>query len=180
MLHSRASPRRDRHFMGRGCFRAWLFLVWWMIGCQGAPPPSAVSGADPSPLNQVHASRDLSRDEAAGGHTLRKHVGRSDAELLERLGRERHIAAASTYTDQETAERAVGAAIQSERTRINSWVARKGGHPNLVLDYDAEQRVGRTIHRGQDKSELCSHLTVVLRWAPPEGYYVLTSYPECR
>ena len=28
---------------------------------------------------------DLSRDEEQGGHTLRKHVGRSDSELSERL-----------------------------------------------------------------------------------------------
>ena len=34
------------------------------------------------------STRDLSRDEAAGGHILRKHVGRSDEQLRERLERE--------------------------------------------------------------------------------------------
>jgi hypothetical protein len=49
-----------------------------------------------------------------------------------------------------------------------------------VLDYEADQPIGRTMHRGQDRSEPCSHAVVVLRWTGPADYYVLTSYPECR
>ena len=125
-------------------------------------------------------SRDLSQDEAAGGHILRKHVGRTDAELLERLDRERSISGASTYTDRATAERTVGAAIARSQERIQSWLARSGGHPNLVLDYDSDQPIGRTINRGETQSHPCSHALVVLKYNPPDGYYVLTSYPECR
>ena len=40
---------------------------------------------------------DLSHDEDRGGHTLRKHVGRSDDQLRQRLARERNISAASTH-----------------------------------------------------------------------------------
>jgi hypothetical protein len=58
-------------------------------------------------------SRDLSQDEAAGGHILRKHVGQTDGELRERLQRERRITGASTYTDRATAEQAVGAPLPS-------------------------------------------------------------------
>ena len=50
------------------------------------------------------ARRNLSDDEARGGHTLARHVGKSDGELRARLERER-IAAASTYTDLGTARR---------------------------------------------------------------------------
>ncbi len=52
-------------------------------------------------------SRDLSIDDARGGHTLKRHVGRTDAQLAERLARE-HVSAASTYPDRATAERVVG------------------------------------------------------------------------
>ena len=125
-------------------------------------------------------SRDLSQDEAAGGHILRKHVGRTDDQLLERLDRERNISGASTYTDRPTAERAVGAAIAQNQERVQRWVERQGGHSNLVLEYDSPQPIGRTINRGESQSHACSHALVVLKYNPPSGYYVLTSYPECR
>jgi hypothetical protein len=124
--------------------------------------------------------RDLSQDEAAGGHILRKHVGQTDAELLERLEHERRISGASTYTDRSTAEHAVGAAIADSQGRIQRWLDRSGGHPNLVLDYDSPMPIGRTINRGDSQAHPCSHAVVVLRYGGLNGYYVLTSYPECR
>ena len=123
--------------------------------------------------------RDLSQDEAAGGHILRKHVGQTDDQLRERLERERNITGASTYTDRAAAEHAVGAAIAQSQTD-SGWLSRSGGHPNLVLDYDSEDPVGRTINRGENQSRPCGHALVVLKYAGPNDYYVLTSYPECR
>jgi hypothetical protein len=127
-------------------------------------------------------THDLSQDEAAGGHSLEKHVGRSDEQLRARLRRERRISAASTYTDRETAERVVGTALRQEQTKIGRWLAREGGHPNLVLDYDgdAAHPIGRTLRRGDDQTAPCSHAVVVLKWTGPTDYYVLTTYPECR
>lgn len=127
-------------------------------------------------------ARDLSQDEAAGGHTLSRHVGRSDAELRERLEREPDISAASTYTDRATAQRVVGTTLQQAQSRIERWLDRRANHPNLVLDYrgDRTHPIGRTLHRGDAASELCSHAIVVLRWDGGRQYHVLTSYPECR
>jgi hypothetical protein len=128
--------------------------------------------------------RDLSHDEAAGGHILRKHVGQNDEQLRERLEREPGITGASTYTDRLAAEHAVGAAIAGSQGRIQRWLNRPGGHPNLVLDYDSETPVGRTMNRGENQSRPCAHALVVLKYdlkySGPNEYYVLTSYPECR
>lgn len=124
--------------------------------------------------------RDLSQDERAGGHILRKHVGQSEEDLRERLRREENITGASTYTDRPTAEHVVGAAIAQSQDRIQSWLNRPGRHPNLVLDYDADEAIGRTINRGEVHSRPCTHALVVLKYGGPNNYYVLTSYPECR
>ena len=154
-----------------------------LISCQ--PPASSNGISSPSAAKiETRAAngptRDLSQDEAAGGHILRKHVGRSDDQLRERLDRERNITGASTYTDRATAEQAVGAAIAQSQERIERWLNRSGGHPNLVLDYDSPSPVGRTINRGESQSRPCGHALVVLKYAGPNDYYVLTSYPECR
>jgi len=153
-----------------------------MMGCQSAPVPSRAHSDPVAPLKESREAsvHDLSRDEEQGGHTLRKHVGRSDSELSERLRGERRIAAASTYTDRETAERSIGAAIQQSQARIDTWLARSGSRPNLVIDYDADRPIGRTLRRGHENSQPCFHAVVVLKWVDTAGYYVLTSYPECR
>lgn len=186
---SKAWPSR-KHFL----FIGGVFATCVLIACQ-APTSSPSDGMSPGP-NAEHRqterqeraarptasgpSRDLSQDEAAGGHILRKHVGQTDDELRERLQRERRIAGASTYTDRATAEQAVGAAIAQSRDRIERWLSRSGGHPNLVLDYDSPTPVGRTINRGENESRPCAHAIVVLKYSGTSEYYVLTSYPECR
>jgi hypothetical protein len=89
-------------------------------------PPSAAPSAD-------YSSRyDLARDEARGGHTLDKHVGRTDSELRERWDRERNISAASTWTNREMAEETVGQALRAERDRIVRWEDRGYPRPNMA------------------------------------------------
>jgi toxin YxiD len=160
-----------------------VMLLALLAACQ-APPQSATQTPNPAAESRAVSGprRDLSQDEAAGGHILRKHVGRTDEQLRERLEHERHISAASTYTDRETAELAVGTALQQQQGKVQRWLEREGGHPNLVLDYDGDPRhpIGRSLRRGENESEPCSHALVVLKWAGPNDFYVLTSYPECR
>jgi CDI toxin RNase A-like protein len=145
----------------------------------------------PEPVRQEQAARsagasgageryDLERDEELGGHTLRKHVGRSDAELEERLRRERNISAASTWTDRETAEQTVGEALQAEHGRIESWMRRGYPRANLALHYDAGRVIGRSLRRGESQVVNCSSAVMVLRADGPESFFVLTTYPEER
>jgi hypothetical protein len=163
-----------------------LLALSTLVACQ--PPGSANSAAPASSGPVGHAEnrqwagppRDLTQDEAAGGHVLRKHVGHTDDELRERLARERNISGASTYTDRSTAEHAIGSALAQSQERLQRWLNRPGGHANLVLDYDADGPIGRTLNRGDSQVKPCSHAVVVLRFDPPAGYHVLTSYPECR
>jgi hypothetical protein len=125
--------------------------------------------------------RDLSLDESMGGHTLARHVGKSDAELAERLRRERQISAASTYPDRATAERTVGAALADAGGKLSAWMRRSGRRPNLVLHYVEPSRrpIGRSLRRGRDRVIPCTRAIVVLRWDDRKNrYYVLTSYPE--
>lgn len=157
-----------------------ISLSAMLLGCNSSQvePRANYSNSAQRP-NAVGPSHDLSQDEAAGGHTLKKHVGRTDEQLHERLQRERNISAASTYTDRETAEAAIGSAIEANKQKIQRWLEREGGHPNLVLDYDSNRPIGRTLRRGADSIEPCSHAVVVLKWDEAGQYHVLTSYPEC-
>lgn len=158
----------------------FLGLVLLSGACQRARTGEA-SSQDPG-LFSAGGVHDLSADEERGGHTLRKHVGKTDDELRARLQEESNITAASTYSDRATAERVVGSALQQEQARIERWLDRTSGHPNLVLDYhgDPAHPIGRTLGRGQNQGQPCSQAVVILRWTGGREYYVLTSYPECR
>lgn len=126
---------------------------------------------------------DLQADERLGGHTLERHVGKTDEELALRLRREPRISAASTYPDLLTARRVVALAIARSRDRVASWEARRGGRPNLVLNYATPDGapVGRSLSRGQRVSRQAEGALVVLRWLERERrWIVLTSYPETR
>ena len=114
-----------------------------------------------------------------GGHTLARHVGKTDAELTERLRREPQISSASTYTDRTTAERVVGAALAAPGPGFDAWRARSGRRPNFVLRYSDRATIGRSMSRTRSASLPCNHALVVLRWDDRrQRFYVLTSYPE--
>ena len=177
--------RGDRSLDFRRVFATTVLLLLSALGCEGPPqrwsvPNRNAHSSAATDSSDASAVRDLSQDEASGGHTLRKHVGRSDEELRERLRHERHISAASTWSDRETAERAVGSALQQNRDKIERWSNNAGGHPTWSLTMTAIARLGQSLRRGADRAEPCAHATIVLRWTAPNQYYVLTSYPECR
>src|SRR5258705_12170032 len=100
-----------------------------------AERPSDASRARRSPSAGTGQRYDLSRDEERGGHTLRKHVGRTGDELRQRLERERNISAASTWRDRGAAEETVGAALAAGSGQIENWEGRGRGQPDLVLQF---------------------------------------------
>lgn len=153
-------------------------------GCAQAPAPlespRAVDGPKSSAASASAARPyDLAGDEQRGGHTLKKHVGRSDEQLRERLSRE-HISAASTWTDREAAETTVAEALRAEQRRVDGWMRKGYPRANLALHYDAGRTIGRSLRRGDDQTVDCTSAVIVLRADGPDSFYVLTTYPEAR
>ena len=144
-------------------------------------PPETSESAGPAGSNDSDAvaggAYDLRRDEQLGGHTLRKHVGRSDEELHERLEQEPHISAASTWTNAGLAEQTVAAALRDQAGRIAQWQARGERRSNLALHYNAGREIGRSLERGASHTVPCTAAVIVLK-ASGDGFYVLTTYPE--
>jgi Bacterial CdiA-CT RNAse A domain len=180
-----AAPRRPLFWV----FAALLAIT--VTGCQQRQ--AATQATAPAPLttpevtqppgtaHQATPTHDLSNDESMGGHTLERHVGKTDAELSERLRREPQISSASTYTDQASAERAVGTAIASAGGKMKTWLSRRGRRPNLVLHYfdRSGPSIGRSLSRRQTAPTPCHRALVVIRWDERRHRsFVLTSYPE--
>jgi hypothetical protein len=158
----------------------------FLAACGGAQTPGPQTGVSESArpaASHVAGSGhryDLERDETRGGHTLDRHVGRSDDELRERLAQEPNISAASTWTNREIAEEAVGETLE-RNAKLDRWMERSGRKPNLVLDYHGrpDHPVGRCVRQGETEVQPAYDAVVVLKASRDGGFYVLTTYPEC-
>ena len=151
-------------------------------GSVDATPPGPTRTATPqtpTPAPASGATRDLSFDEAQGGHTLSRHVGKTDQELAARLKSEPDISAASTYFDRATAERSVGTVLSKKASDVTKWDQKSGSRANLALRLSLDQNVGRSLKRGASKSVEVHSVVVVLKW-DGNSWFVLTSYPEDR
>ncbi|MCU0545007.1 MAG: hypothetical protein MUE44_23005 [Oscillatoriaceae cyanobacterium Prado104] len=115
--------------------------------------------------------------EQAGGHTLERHVGKTETELAQRLATERQIAAASSFTNRSVAEAAIGEAISRNERDISSWL--RSRENRYAIDYDAKKTVGITLRRRASKASPTSRLRLVLQRSSklPPGYFILTAYP---
>lgn len=117
------------------------------------------------------------------GHTLLKHVGRTEKQLRQRLVDEPKIPAASTFLDKASAERAVSNALRVKKAEIEAWTktARPGSSQKGFLYADpAGRTLGSGVVRATGKLTQMSKVRFFLRLEAHNGkpYFILTAYPE--
>ncbi len=117
----------------------------------------------------------LAAHEAAGGHTLRKHVGKSEEFLRHRLATEPNIKGASTFYDRQTAENSISGLLRSQQRTVDRWLA--GHRDALVLKDKLPVSVGTVILRGYTNSNAAYGIKIVLRRnaQTTSGYLLITA-----
>lgn len=126
------------------------------------------AGAD---ADVVGAARiDLQQAELQGGHTIAKHVGKTDAQLISR-----GIKKASTFVDLEHAEIATTQNLLAHANEVKAWLAT--GEPRLIISDRIDPTSGRIFVRRTNAFVAPNRVVTVLDKAPG-GYVVRTSFPE--
>lgn len=125
------------------------------------------------------AAHEAAAGSRAGGHTILKHVGRTEAQLRARLLQEPRIPAASTFRTIAEAERAVGGALRANSARIVAWAHAAAPNARLRLVWPAGRVVGHGVVRLTGQYGPMRNVLVVLKKETYNGklYYVLTSFP---
>jgi hypothetical protein len=120
----------------------------------------------------------LQQQENAGGHTIARHVGKTDQELVNRLIAQPRIAKASSYGVEAVAETDIEAALAANRVAINQW-ANAAGVAKRDWDSDRGHTVGRVASRPPSLANIAdtSSLKVVIKRTARDTCYLLTSYP---
>jgi hypothetical protein len=141
--------------------------------------PFAAAAAGAACIPERFPADYLQQQEAAGGHTLARHVGRSDGELVRRLRRDRRIRDASTYLAAASAEADIAGVLAADRDRINAWAAEAPLGATRAWDAGRDHVVGRVASRPPRLGNVtdASHLRVVVRKTGATTCLLLTSFP---
>lgn len=127
-------------------------------------------------LHEAQASSRL------GGHTILKHVGKTEAELRARLAAERGITASSSFSTLAHAERAISSGLRAHAGSIQAWAksgAAAGTTRNLRIVHDVGSIIGQTVPRLSNRLQQTSKLQMVLKLESYNNmpYYILTAFP---
>ena len=119
----------------------------------------------------------LEAHERAGGHTLERHVGKSEEWLINRVNRDK-ISAASSFRDVNEAEHFLSQAIAEHQAEIDAWVAGKGGN-RLVFNTQFDASTGISVKRGDNEAKDVFSVLLVLDRSNQldTGYKIVTGYP---
>jgi len=172
-VRRRISPRSALIMLG-------LMIVFSYVSeTQKQPETSGVDDPDPVFVSSVTAEGiSLVEEEKRGGHTIEKHVAKTDDELRTRLRAEPWLAVVSTFTDLATAERCVNAALLANAEKISAWSEQKEDRDTLAIAYRGSSPIGRSLRRGAKEAVECTDANIVLRPDRRYGHIVLTAYPE--
>lgn len=119
----------------------------------------------------------LEAHEQAGSHLIERHVGKNEAQLLERL-RSENISASSSFRTLPDAERYVAGTIVQNQEAIDAWLDGDGGN-RLVLDGRFDSSTGISVARGDEHAEDVYSVKLVLERSDKLGigYRIVTGYP---
>ena len=134
---------------------------------------------------------DLTQEEDFGGHTLEKHVGKSDDYLLYRMNTEVYdygifetpLNFASTFPSLGAANKLVNSTLSQNSTFVDDVAAGNYGNNPVEVISHFESPTGRQAFRTSDNSQPRLRnvfgVLVVIKYDPsvPKGFYIKTAYP---
>lgn len=125
----------------------------------------------------------LQQQENAGGHTIARHVGKTDLELAQRLMNEPNIQNASTYpAPVATAQATITAGLATNRGTINNWANTAPNGATQAYNYTAAGNIGRVATRNPNPPPYAlyantANFRAVFRATGGGNCYLLTSFP---
>lgn len=127
----------------------------------------------------LHEAQQGSR---VGGHTILKHVGKTEAELRARLAAQPWIRGAGSFSTLDVAERAISSGLRANAARIQAWASQAsaaGGAPTLTLVHNASSVIGYGVMRASNTLQNMTRVQIILKFEMYNGnpYYILTAYP---
>ena len=122
----------------------------------------------------------LAAEEAAGGHTIARHVALTESQLRARLAAQPAIGSASTFRNLADAERCIAEALRANRSIIREWAKTATAGQSKAISHSAGRIVGQGVVRSTGRLENMTNVVVVVRKIQDQNrvYFILTAYPK--
>lgn len=113
-----------------------------------------------------------------GGHTIAKHVGRTEQQLRARLAAEPQRKIVSTFTDLKVAEECISKVMRLNAARIKTWAQTGASSKPLQVVEDVGKVAGFGVIRVSGQVVQLRKVQLALKLQSYNGmpYYVLTAY----
>jgi hypothetical protein len=152
-------------------------------GPAGRPDAMQVRGTQ----NATGTRRDVRAHEAKPtdpelkGHTIEKHVGKSEAWLRNRLEKDpkmKNEPFASSFRNEAIANRVQGQFVKQNRAALEAWLEKSGKGGRLTRKVEMNEPVGIVVERGKTGATVTNiSVVVAVRDSSPQGWHILTSFP---
>lgn len=155
------------------------------------PPKGSDGGGKPlSEMSDQEVQKEIGGDLKSheggphNGHTMEKHVGKSDEDLVRRAngldGGKAPKGGTSSYPDQASAERTIAENLRTNDKEINDWLKDPNSRHAKSFDAEHDHVTGRHVDKNGSTATDVHRSRVVLIKDPdaPKGYRIGTSYPK--
>lgn len=129
----------------------------------------------------ILAEHEAAQGTRLGGHTILKHVGKTEAELRARLLAQTNMPVASTFTSLEVGEKTLYQGIRANAAAIEQWARFAAPGAKQPFFYTSRGGpVGFGVVRATNQLVQLSKVRFVLKMEQYNGklYYILTAFPE--
>jgi hypothetical protein len=119
----------------------------------------------------------LRSHEVPPGHTIERHVGRSEQQLMDRLRDHPNLHRSSAFDDEASAERLIARVLEQRSADINAWMTNPSNR--LVLNEDLGMRTGVTVSRdGSATTPTAVRVVLIADARTTSGWRILTAFPD--
>ncbi|MFV0431607.1 MAG: RNase A-like domain-containing protein [Alphaproteobacteria bacterium] len=144
----------------------------------------AYSATWPAKIEQVDINAPvqgwLQTHERMGGHTIEKHVNKSDDYLKNRF-KASNINEASSFLSLNLAEQVIAVGLWQNITELMDWMENPKGSDRLVIIAKDSAVVGRGLRRGDSRTYPRYGARIVLqKTKDKKSAFILTAYPTDR
>ena len=114
-----------------------------------------------------------------GGHTIERHIAKTEAELRGRLAAQGRIRVASSFHSLEIAERSLYQGLRANRAEIVRWARTAPVGDTKPFEYIGKEVLGHGVVRASGQLVSMRGLRFVLKNEAFNGklYYILTAFP---
>ncbi len=131
-------------------------------------------------VDAVYGSRrDIDLHELLGGHTVEKHVGKTEKWLRNRLEKELDIEAASSFYSKEVASRAQMQATKTYGKEFDEWAKNSLSDRPISRIIEMDETPGIVVKRNKPGVELSSTKVEVrvVKDNTERGWHIISAFP---